>query len=119
MNPKLYPQSLLDIMDVIGEDAGLILLDNLAGTRLFIPKEMKPTNRLVELIGMDLAETMARTFSGETISVPRAARARREMRNIAIREAYDGGERVPDIGQRVELTERQVYAILAQADVPG
>ncbi len=109
-----FPESLSDIKDVIGYEGAMTLLDNCAGTRLFIPKNMKAQHKLSKLLGLEQANLMSRHFGGETISIVRAAKAKRAARNREIVHLYDSGMRVPDIARRMELTERQVYTILNQ-----
>jgi Mor family transcriptional regulator len=109
-----FPESLTDIKDVIGYEGAITLLNKCAGTRLFIPKNMKAQHKLSKLLGLEKANLMSGHFGGETISIARAAKARRAVRNKEIIRRYDAGERVPDIAQDVELTERQIYSILSQ-----
>jgi Mor family transcriptional regulator len=111
-----FPESLTDIKDVIGYEGAMTLLNKCAGTRLFIPKNMKVQHKLAELLGFEQARLMSKHFGGETISIVRAARAKRIMRNREIIRCYDNGERVPDIALKVQLTERQIYTILSQGD---
>jgi Mor family transcriptional regulator len=94
----------------------MTLLSKCAGTRLFIPKKMKAQHKLSQLLGFEQASLMSHHFGGETISIARAARAKRALRNREIVRRYDAGERVPDIAQDVELTERQIYSILSQGE---
>jgi Mor family transcriptional regulator len=109
-----FPESLVEIKDVIGYEGAMTLLDRCAGTRLFIPKNMKAQHKLSKLLGLEQANLMSRHFGGETISIVRAARAKRAVRNKEIIRLYDAGTRVPDIAQEMELTERQIYSILNQ-----
>ncbi|MBF0446703.1 MAG: hypothetical protein HQL67_00735 [Magnetococcales bacterium] len=107
------PESLLDIKEVIGYEGAMILLDRCAGTRLFIPKNMKTQHKLAKLLGFEQAQLMSKYFGGETLSIVRAARAKRDIRNKEIIRLYDAGAKVPDIAQQMELTERQIYSILS------
>ena len=111
-----FPESLTDIKDIIGYDGTMTLLKKCAGTRLFIPKNMRAQHKLAKLLGFEQANLMSRHFGGETISVARAAKAKRAVRNRGIIRRYDAGEKVPDIAQDMELTERQIYSILSCGD---
>lgn len=109
-----FPQSLKEITEIIGYDGTITLLKQCAGTRLFIPKHMTVQHKLAKFLGIEQATRMSRHFGGETLSIARAARAKRVARNREIIRRYDSGEKVADIAHEVELTERQIYSILSQ-----
>ena len=109
-----FPESLTEIKDIIGYQGAMTILSKYSGIRLFIPKNMKSDHKLAKLLGLEQANLMSRHFGGETISIVRAVRAKRAVRNKEIIRRYDAGEKVPDIAQDVELTERQIYVILGQ-----
>lgn len=68
--------------------------------------------RMAELVGLEGALKIASEFGGEEIFVPKLASLKREVRNAAIRTAYDGGTPVKKLIHAHDLTERQIYNIL-------
>ncbi|MBF0454217.1 MAG: hypothetical protein HQL72_05285 [Magnetococcales bacterium] len=111
-----FPESLVEIKDIIGYEGAMTLLNHCAGTRLFIPKKIKIQHKLSQLLGLEQAQLMSRYFGGETLSIARAAKAKRANRNREIIRLYDSGGKVPDIARKMELTERQIYTILSRCD---
>lgn len=67
---------------------------------------------IAEIIGTDNAVKVSDAFGGCTITIPKLGRTRREARDKAIREAYDGGASVRHLARQYGLTTRRVYDIL-------
>ncbi|MBF0611974.1 MAG: hypothetical protein G8345_03910 [Magnetococcales bacterium] len=111
---KDMPESLKEIKETLGMDAAMAMLQNFAGIRLFIPKKINPTHLLCERLGKELASLLSNHFGGETLTIPRAARAIRQMRNIEITTQYDKGASVRHLASQYKLTERQIYTILSE-----
>lgn len=107
------PDSLREIGEALGMEAALAMLDKFAGIRLFIPKRIGTEHLLTKALGQEVAQHLSREFGGETLSIPRAARARRQVRNREIIRRYDGGESVRTLAGVYKLTERQLYTILS------
>ena len=72
--------------------------------------------RLAEIVGVDNALMVSKEFGGLWISIPKLDDLRREERNAAIREAYDGAgektETVRFLARKHNLTALQIYNIL-------
>lgn len=72
--------------------------------------------RLAEIVGVENALLVSREFGGLWISIPKLDDLRREERNAAIREEYDGStdktDTVRGLARKHNLTTRQIYNIL-------
>ena len=112
------PGSLGDVVDAIGIDATLLLVESLGGTRVYVPGRMTPQHALVRIIGHRRAYALADQFPGETLDLPRCVSAIRAVRDNAIRAAREDGARPKQLALKHGLTERQIYSILA-AEEPG
>lgn len=113
MEERLLPPSLREIREVIGVAATLRMVEGCGGIRVFIPKRPRPEHRLQRILGEEAFRLLSARYGGETLSVPRADRIVRRLRNLTIAAAYDTGMPVRELARRHQLTERQVYAILA------
>lgn len=107
------PESLRDVGDFLGMEAAMALLDKFAGIRLFIPKHVGVEHFLSQKLGHEAAQKLSRIYGGETLTIPRAVRAKRRLRNLAIVAHYDRGASVRQLAGEYQLTERQIYTILS------
>lgn len=113
LDPAQLPGSLGEVVDAIGIDAALRLVEQLGGTRLYVPERMTPNHPVVALLGHKHAYTLASQFGGDQIILPRCVAAMRALRDTAIREQRSGGASTKTLALKHGLTERQIYAILA------
>lgn len=107
----LLPQSLREIAEAIGDGIAQKLMKEFAGIRAFIPKRLAPGHRLIRLLGEEDAKRLSHHFGGETLFIPRGAKAERARRNQEIVAGYDSGTPVRTLAQKHNLTERQIYSI--------
>lgn len=119
MNPlatQALPGSLADIIDTIGLDATLTLVENLGGTRLYIPEQLPDSHFLARLLGHRAAHALAATFPGDAFDLPRCQQALRHARDQLIRQSRAGGASIRSLALNHGLTERQIYVILAAGE---
>lgn len=107
------PESLREIKEELGMEAAMILLHHFGGIRVFIPKRLPDNHDLCAKLGVEVAHKCSRIFGGETLSIPRAAKAMRKARNLEITSSYDRGVPVRTLSAQFRLTERQIYTILS------
>lgn len=109
------PQSLTEVLEVIGLPSTIKLVKEYGGTRIFVPSRLKAQHKLANLLGFEHAQRLSQYFAGESLSIARAANAIRAKRNKDIARRYDEGETTPSLAREYQLTERQVYTILSRA----
>ncbi|TGG92514.1 hypothetical protein E4656_13665 [Natronospirillum operosum] len=106
------PESLAEIVDAIGLESALKLVEALPGVRVYVPQQMPADHQLVTILGQEAAMLLAEHFGGEALNVARCLHALRGVRNTEIWQARHLG--AARLALRFGLTERQVYSILAQ-----
>lgn len=116
LDPEQLPGSLNDVIDAIGIDAALRLVEHLGGTRLYVPERMTPEHPIVALLEHKQAYALAEHFGGDQIILPRCVAAIRAMRDDTIRQQRNGGASTKALAIKHGLTERQIYAILAAGE---
>jgi hypothetical protein len=87
-------QTLTKLLDLIGEDATLALVEARAGHMIYVPRDAKDATELAKIIGLDAARKLGQEFPGVPLQVPVA----REWR-VTIYSAR--GHTVPDIAFKV------------------
>lgn len=113
------PQSAAEIVEVVGVEAALRLVEAWGGIRLYVPQQMPEDHLLVSTLGRAEADQLADRYGGETVQIPRCLHALRAVRNGRIRAERHDGASPALLALRYRLTERQVYSILAAGDEPA
>lgn len=114
IQPGDLPESLREVLELVGLAGVMLLVERFGGVRIFIPKQVGREHVLVWTLGWEMARLLCRHFGGETINVPRASRAMQSLRNRHLVARHRQGATVRELAQSSGLTERRVYAILAQ-----
>jgi hypothetical protein len=90
----LIPASARELMDVVGLEAMLKLVNALGGTTFPVSKNKTREGQirfemLAEVIGVEAAEQLTRYCGGSILIIPRFDKVMREVRNRAIRNEFD------------------------------
>ncbi|MDP2808666.1 MAG: hypothetical protein Q8O34_00790 [Rhodocyclaceae bacterium] len=92
----LLPYTALHILRVLGEDAGLALLNTLPGVQITVPRhpDRHPAGArrwamLAGIVGADGMAALADEFGATVLEIPVCDEARKEARNRAIRAEFD------------------------------
>ncbi len=107
------PESLRDMVEILGLTTTMHIVKAHGGTRLFVPKKANAQHHLANLLGIEQARQLSDHFGGESLSIPRMAHALRHQRNRDIVRRYDAGDSVRILAQAFHLTDRQIYTILS------
>ncbi len=108
------PPKLAELVDEIGFQATLKLVEKWGGIRLYVPLEdnLSAEHPIAKELGFDVARKLARAHS-EWLEVPRAARYLRSVRDTIIREAYDESS-AARLARRFGMTRRNVFYIVGR-----
>ena len=105
-----------------GKEEGEMTLDE-----IHIPDELLPAPEelpgdlalVAEVVGTRLTLELVRRLRGTAVYFRNVDPLLRRHRDRLIRQAYDAGERVPDIARRFKISTRWVWHILGQPDEDG
>jgi len=97
-----------ELIDVLGEEGYLQLVEGFGGLVQYIPKSTNDTE-LVKTIGVELSTILADHYGGEHIDIPLSRPFRAKM-------FYAKGNTVKWISQHLLMSERHVYKVLAELD---
>jgi hypothetical protein len=111
------PASARELVQAVGLQATLEIVERWGGVGLWIPVDLKPdgapTRRLADAIGARAAKRLHAVYRGSLIAVPKCDRALRVLRDEEIRTRRAEGITVPSLAREYRLTERQIYNIAA------
>ncbi|HSV28622.1 MAG TPA: helix-turn-helix domain-containing protein [Candidatus Omnitrophota bacterium] len=102
--------SYADLVAAIGEAKTLALSKDRGGRGLYIPSlaRLGPSSPVVQLLGVEAAEALARLWPGETIDIPLT-----QGKRARVWELREGGRSISAIAKEMRCHERTVYNILA------
>lgn len=116
---EYLPESLRDIVDVIGLAATLELVEHFGGIALYVPSELTSEHRIVKALGAAAAAKLWEVYQADTLIIPRCNEALRRARNAEIIARNQAGATVAVLALEYALTQRAVWYILADADAPS
>lgn len=118
------PESIANIVELVGLDGALALVNAFGGLILPVPKGIREEDgntreKLIEILGEPAALRFMATYGGERLTIARCAAALRDERDRQIIESYSRGESVAELVRRHQLTERQIRTILKRTPGEG
>jgi hypothetical protein len=93
------------VVQIVGAEAALTLIETYGGTRLYVPKQ--PTKGLIELIDEGCAKALSEAWGGDTIKMP-LGRAWRVLVYQARGMSY------PAIARKAGCSEDTVWRVLSR-----
>jgi hypothetical protein len=110
------PESLRDVVDLIGLPATLRLVEHYGGLiALYVPREVDPDHPLAIAIGLAAARKLAARYGADCVrNIPRCVGGLRRLRNAEIHRRRTAGESPASLARAYAITERQVWSILAE-----
>lgn len=108
----LTPQSVLQMIELLGEDAAAAVTAALPGQRVYVPQSLPDQHVLIDRLGRELAAAIVTHYGGEFLTVPACMRQHQAERDEQILADRAAGESVTILAARYGLTERGVYYIL-------
>ncbi len=95
------------LVRTVGTDATLLIIENWAGCRVFIPKISKDGQKLATLIGVGRSQALSSEFAGMMISVPLA-------RTWRCKIYWERGWSNPQIAKTLGISDNTVVRILSK-----
>ncbi|MBF0165649.1 MAG: DNA transposition protein [Magnetococcales bacterium] len=116
LNACFIPDSLQELVRVIGAAAALRLVETYGGLTLAIPKRLHESGELTMKLGVETVKLLISWGGGDRVYVPRAEKALRCLRDQEIRRRVDANEKPSFLALQYRLSERRVWAILKGED---
>lgn len=114
LNIEDLPESLRDVVELIGLTATLNLVENFGGhIALSVPREIEPDHPIAIAIGITAARKLSAHYGGDRLrNIPLCVAGLRRIRDAEIRRRA-GGETAVALAREFSMTERHVWRILA------
>jgi hypothetical protein len=109
------PDSLRDIVELIGLPATLKIVEHLGGSCIDVPAKYRDDFLLVRIVGHQAAAKVVAYYAGERIYIAKADDALRAQRDAEIVDRYEGGASMLALALEHHLSTRQVWNILKRS----
>lgn len=115
INIDNLPQSLKDIVEIVGLPEALKLVSELGGTRFYIPKDYKDDHKLLDNMSKLTLQKLINHYGGEIMVLPVCKTAIREARDWqVIHDADNTSLDVQQLALKYGVTSRTIQNILAR-----
>ncbi|MBF0153407.1 MAG: hypothetical protein HQL64_06690 [Magnetococcales bacterium] len=112
IDARELPVSLQNIVDLIGINKTLCLVEKWGGSSLPVLRHIKENHQLVKLLGTEAITSLANHFGSERFYIPRAVKILRQQRNREIRAAYDSGMTGDQVARKFKISATMIWKIL-------
>lgn len=106
----IIPESVLEIISLIGEQETQVLIKAFGGNAIFFPKNPEQPKS----VSQDAWTKLCKRFNGNPIFIPRCYKALLHNRNLQIKADRVGGLTMTQLTQKYHLTDRQLFTILGK-----
>lgn len=115
INPDLLPQSLRDLVEVIGVDATLKLVQHRPGVPVYVPARPHADHPLAAVIGLEALTQLSAVYAQEHLRLPKLDAAARQVKHALVRQLRAAQMSNRDIALQVGYTQRRVEQLGQQA----
>lgn len=105
---KHLPESVARLVEVVGVDAAMAIVEERGGIRLYTPVKADPEHWLADRLGMVAFQKLVDEYQGEEIEVPRCLEALRAAKDALIAADAEAGASDAELARRYGYTERGI-----------
>lgn len=105
------PESLAELVRVIGLGPCARLLERCGGRKVYVPKELRQDHPLTLIIGREAAALLIEHYQLSTIEIPKHETLVRAMRDNEIRQRHAQGASTSALAEAYWLSERHIRNI--------
>jgi len=110
--PCYLPRSILDLIDVIGEKATQIIVNERGGITLCVPSTVTEDHWLYSDIGKEAFTKLVKTYKGEEIEIARCEKALQLKKELDIVKAKSQGIGTFTLARHYQLSARRIRMIV-------
>lgn len=107
---NLLPESVIEIINLIGEQETCLLIKCFSGRAVFFPKNAKNPYA----ISPSSWSVLCKRFGGSLVFIPRCYKTLLHVRNKRIQADRRNGLSIAELTGKYTLTDRQIFTILGK-----
>lgn len=112
--PEYLPESMREMISVIGLDDTMTIVDERGGIQLWLPSRPKTDHWLYTTIGKAQFQKLTEYYGSGYLDIPRCAKALQKLKEEQIVAAREDGETMFSLAQKHDMTVRGVRKLLAR-----
>jgi len=113
LNVAPLPESLRTLIECVGQQAALRLLEWRGGAYICVPKVMTADHEILDIIGLVPFARLVEWYAGETLTLPKNDKVLQQFRHRMIWQMRNHERlQVDEIALKVGYTVRRVYQVL-------
>lgn len=116
---EYLPDSIQEMIEVIGLQATLLIVEERGGIRLCVPTKVKSDNWLTKLIGTEAMIKLVDYYCGEEVDIPRCASAIKAAQDQKIFEKLKSGVSQAKLAREFGYTERGIRKLKKRLEEAG
>jgi hypothetical protein len=114
--PEALPESLRELVRVLGDAGALRLTGVVGGQRITVPKKPLPDHPLRAGLGHETFEKLVAEYRGESMEVPKCDGFLRVLRHEQVRQCRAQGLTIDETAEATGYTRRHVINIMGGDD---
>ena len=116
IDPSDFPQSLENLVLLIGVDAMINLVTEYKGWTLYVPSRITASHRIAKTVGLDVAQKISDSFGGQKFEVNQCYSVLRKIRHHEILSAVEnrGDESIASVCRHYGCSYKTLWAIKAK-----
>lgn len=112
IDQSYLPQTVKILVNIIGLEKSMLLVDKFGGTQIYIAKTINPMCPIAKLIGLESLKKLSQEYCrGSYLNIPKANALQIALRNQEIRELKKTLSN-REIAIKLNLSSRQITRIL-------
>lgn len=112
----VLPPFMHELVDVVGIDAALRLVEWRGGVGVYVPREAVEGSDLVNCMGVEAAKKLCEVYQGTWIRMPRCRSLLLARRNDLIRADRVAGLSSKKLALKYKLTQRQIWNVVREIE---
>lgn len=97
---------MIELIDCIGEPSAIIIINKFSGIFVRVPLNATEHCQLTQLIGIDDAQKMIKTYGGSRLEIPLCRRAMRQLIESEIYAKFESGVSNIALAREYNYTDR-------------
>ena len=114
INKAHLPAAMAELLDTIGDQEGLALLEKWQGVDIYVPSKWEgvENHQIKEVIGEMAFQKLVDYYSGERIYLPKMDAVIKQLKYHAVAQLHDAGVSHRDIAMKTGYTKRWVIEVI-------
>ncbi len=116
INVDLLPESLRELVTLLGLRAAFRLVQMHGGLKIYIPVQANPAHDIAKIIGAENFKSLVASHAGMFLHLPKIDKALTQVKHQLARDMIEENVSTRDIARALNYTERRVWQIKAQGE---